>query len=430
MASASWVRGFARRLAGAATALRIHRGKLLTPSRWSKWSIALLAATMAGTLAAQVVDDPCKNHYILGVSGTPQLDAKCQSIAPPDPPPAPTGDVPSLRITQIYSTLDGSTQYVELTEFAGRNDQDHVAGLTLTSTTGGAAKTFVFPDDLPSHATANRSFIVAVVREPDGSSGTQLVGAGGCCYGTRVADFAMPARFLAIDGGTLVFAGVDRWTYPPLPTDGVRALYRDGTIGTAMVPRGSSFCTASGCAPAFVVAAPLIDAVEFRNTFDDRRYVTAAADAIDAIDSAGGPGWVRSGLTLAVGTSVTTRLGVEYTYIGSPVCRVRIATSDGIGYFYSVKQDECVAAAREPGAVIETAAAFYAWSPDWEAGTCAPMPGAFDGDIDLQPVYRVSSPLSAFDTRLTTDIEERDALVAAGWKKSGFGPDGTELCVP
>jgi hypothetical protein len=44
-------------------------------------------------------------------------------------------------------------------------------------------------------------------------------------------------------------------------------------------------------------------------------------------------------------------------------------------------------------------------------------------------VYRVSSPLSAFDTRLTTDAAERDALVATGWKRSGFGPDGTALCI-
>jgi len=153
------------------------------------------------------------------------------------------------------------------------------------------------------------------------------------------------------------------------------------------------------------------------------------AEAIDTIDAGRSPGWVRTGVELAVGGVVTTHLGIEYTYIGSPVCRYRIPTSDGTGYFYSLKQDECDAAAREPGAVLETAAAFYAQSPDWHAGTCAPLPGMIDDDIPLTPVYRVSSPQSAFDTRLTTDAAERDALVAAGWKKSGFGPDGTALCV-
>jgi len=377
---------------------------------------------------AQPLDDECKNHYILS-TGDGQ-NVKCQDASiPPVAPPA--GDAPSLRITQIYSTMDGSTQFIELTEYAGRDNQNHVAGLTLSSTADGVTKTFVFPSDLPSAATAHASFIVAVARELDGSTGTQLVQAAGCCYGSRDADFAMPARFLSVNGGTLAFAGVDTWSYPPLPTNGDRALYRDGSIGTPVIPGGHTFCGPQGdpCFMPIGVSAPLVGAVEFRNVYDDRRYITAGAEAIDTIDAGRSPGWVRTGVELAVGGVVTTHLGIEYTYIGSPVCRYRIPTSDGTGYFYSLKQDECDAAAREPGAVLETAAAFYAQSPDWHAGTCAPLPGMIDDDIPLTPVYRVSSPQSAFDTRLTTDAAERDALVAAGWKKSGFGPDGTALCV-
>ncbi|MFI4902576.1 MAG: hypothetical protein ACHP91_04125, partial [Burkholderiales bacterium] len=208
----------------------------ITP--WIRSIAALLAVAAAGGALAQVVDDPCKNHYILSANGEKYENTKCQLAAPADdvagfpsspsaPPPPPVGDGPSLRITQIYSTVDGSTQFIELTEYAGRDDQNHVAGLTLTSTSAGVTKTFVFPSDLPSTATAHASFIVAVARGLDGSTGTRLVQAEGCCSGSRLADFGMPARFLSVDGGTLAFADADSWTYPPLPTSGELALYRD-----------------------------------------------------------------------------------------------------------------------------------------------------------------------------------------------------------
>ncbi|HEY7904882.1 MAG TPA: hypothetical protein VIH36_15630 [Casimicrobiaceae bacterium] len=410
--------------------------------RWVRGAALLLAAAAVCGASAQVVDDPCKNHYILSVDdGKSYENTKCQAEAPPDdvtstpssPPPPPADGGPSLRITQIYSSMDGSTQYVELTEYAGRNDQQRIAGLTLTSTANGVTKTFVFPHDLSSTQTANASYVVAISDfESQSSELPSLYQNTGCCVGFREADFAMPERFLSVDGGTLSFAGADTWTYPALPTDGSTALYRDGSTRPAVLKNGELHCptpTGDLCASNITVSAPLVGAIEYRNMFDDRRYVTAAADAIDTIDQGRSPGWVRTGLELAVGATATTHLGLEYTYVGSPVCRFRIPTSEGVGYFYSLAQDECAAAAREPGAVLETAAAFYAQTPDWTSGKCAPLPGFIDGDIPLTPVYRLSSPLSAFDTRLTTDATMRDALVAAGWQRSGFGPDGTALCV-
>lgn len=404
---------------------------------WLRWALLIGAVATAGAAPAQVVEDLCKNHYILGAG-----DIKCQHALVPGLPigvtppsmlsPPPAGDTPTLRITQIYSTMDGATQFIELTEYAGRDDQDHVAGLTLTSTSAtGVTKTYEFPSDLPTAATAHASFIVGVARELDGSTGTRLVQAEGCCYGSRVADFAMPARFVSVDGGTLTFAGVDSWAYPPLPTNGDLALYRDGSTATPVIPGGSTWCPPSEkpCSKPITVSPLFVGAVEYRDVVDDRRYLTADAVVIDAIDAGRSPEWVRSGMELAVGGAITTHLGPEYTYVGSPVCRYRIPTQDGIGYFYSLADDECVAAALQPGAVLETAAAFYAQSPDGTKGTCAPLFGFIDGDIPLLPVYRVSSPLSRFDTRLTTDVATRDALLAAGWKKSGFGPDGTALCV-
>jgi hypothetical protein len=397
--------------------------------------VLLAAATVAGTPAAQDVGDPCKNHYILSIDGKPYEDTKCQVEAIPTS--QPPGDPPTLRITQVYSTMDGSTQYVELTEYAGRDDQNHIAGWTLTSASGGIARTWVFPHDLPDARTANASYVVAVSMYADPmTSAPMLFHLTGCCVGFRDADFAMPERFLSVEGGTLSFAGVDTWNYPPLPTDGSHALYRDGSIGLTIV-RGELHCSdpsAAGtgsklCSGDITVTAPLVRAVEFRNVFNDQRFVTAAADAIETIDHGMSPGWVRSGLKFRVAAGAVTFLGLEYTYYGSPVCRYRIPTADGVGYFYSLARDECAAAALAPGAVLETDAAFYAQAPASTTGTCPSLSGFLDGDLLLTPVYRVASPVSPFVTRLTTDVQTRDALVAAGWERSGFGPDGTAMCV-
>ena len=48
----------------------------------------------------------------------------------------------TFRITQVFSNLDGSVQFVELTESAGMNGQHRLAGLTLTSTHNGVVKRF------------------------------------------------------------------------------------------------------------------------------------------------------------------------------------------------------------------------------------------------------------------------------------------------
>jgi len=57
---------------------------------------------------------------------------------------------------------------------------------------------------------------------------------------TIAPDFIVPAPFLFPGGGTLDFAGVDPFTYPALPLDGVKSLARDGSTGT------NSFTTFAG----------------------------------------------------------------------------------------------------------------------------------------------------------------------------------------
>jgi hypothetical protein len=152
-----------------------------------------------------------------------------------------TATPPSFRISQLFSNVDGSLQFVELTETAGQDGQSHFAGLTLTSTHGAVVKQYVFPHDLPTDQTANLSIVVAL--SDYGALPVNGVTSYFCCYRP---DFllSMP-RFLATDGGTIDFAGVDQVTYDHLPVSGVSSIDREGNIRAATVPR------TAGCPPGF-----------------------------------------------------------------------------------------------------------------------------------------------------------------------------------
>jgi hypothetical protein len=56
-------------------------------------------------------------------------------------------------------------------------------------------------------------------------------GQGGVAYYAGAAP-----SFLDLGGGTLDFAGVDTFTLPPVPLDGVNAVYRDQRIAPATLP--------------------------------------------------------------------------------------------------------------------------------------------------------------------------------------------------
>jgi hypothetical protein len=81
---------------------------------------------------------------------------------------------------------------------------------------GSPNNTFNFPSNLPSSATAGKRVLVA----------TQ----GFAALGIVTPDFVVPNGFLPIAGGTVSYAGVDSVTFPSLPTDGVTAINRNGTM--------------------------------------------------------------------------------------------------------------------------------------------------------------------------------------------------------
>jgi hypothetical protein len=145
-----------------------------------------------------------------------------------------------FRIDQIYSNADGSVQFVVLREAGGANGESFWAGLTLTSTHAGVSKTFSFPSNLPDSNTAGRRVLVATQDFAD--------------LGLVTPNFVMPKGFLATDGGTLNYAGVDQVTYAALPTDGVNAIDRTGTTVPNLATNyagttGSVTATATGFTP-------------------------------------------------------------------------------------------------------------------------------------------------------------------------------------
>lgn len=123
----------------------------------------------------------------------------------------------TFQIDELYSSPDGSVQFIELHEAFGVNGQQFLAGHTLTSTQGAATRTFVFPASLPDGLTAGKRVLIATP--------------GFAALGVVSPDYVVPGPFLFPSGGTIDYAGVDSITYPALPTDGVGSLGRSGATG-------------------------------------------------------------------------------------------------------------------------------------------------------------------------------------------------------
>ena len=120
------------------------------------------------------------------------------------------------RIDEIYSSADGSVQFVELAALA--EGQQFLAGHVLVASGGTAPpRSFTFPGDLPGD-TAQSRFLI----------GTTSFAARGAV----TPDYVVPDGFLAPGGGSINFAGADSWSYPALPVDGRLSLNRDGSTGT------------------------------------------------------------------------------------------------------------------------------------------------------------------------------------------------------
>jgi len=123
----------------------------------------------------------------------------------------------TFQVNELYSNASGSVQFIELLEAFGANGQQLLSGHTLRVTQGSTVRTFTFPNDLPSGATAGKHVLIAT--------------SAFAALGIVTPDYIVPAGFLFTNGATVDYAGVDSVTYGALPVDGVSSLNRNGTTG-------------------------------------------------------------------------------------------------------------------------------------------------------------------------------------------------------
>jgi hypothetical protein len=165
-------------------------------------------------------------------------------------------------VSEVYSSVDGTVQFVELKENAGLTFQNAFAGHTLTATNadGTQEHVFMFLTNLPSTATANKRVLIATANFASLPGGV-------------TPDYIIPPNFLFATGG-VNFAGLIGGadvTYAALPTNGQQSLVFPGgslavnsptnfagQAGTVNVPAGSccvsgscAVTTAGGCAGTF-----------------------------------------------------------------------------------------------------------------------------------------------------------------------------------
>src|SRR5215471_3839744 len=305
------------------------------------------------------------------------------------------------KIETLYSNADGTIQFVVLHESLNLPGEDQLAGKTLTSAhASGVTRTLTFPSNLPSNRTIGKRLLI----------GTQ----GFAALGLITPDYVVPNGFLATDGGTLNYAGVDQVTYGSLPTDGGSAITRTGTSAPNVAINFSG---------ATAVIPPLADiAVEFYNAGLDHYFISDLLPDIDALDTGHFPGWTRTMKSFKVFATQATGGGVN------PVCRFYIPPAHGNSHFFSASPAECAAILQQiptnpnySGYVYETPNAFYIALPDTTTGAC---PGG------TAPVYRLWNQRADSNHRYTTDPAIKAQMIGLGYVAEGYGPDKVSMCAP
>jgi len=143
----------------------------------------------------------------------------------------------TFEIQEIYSNAGGTVQYIVLREASSLDGQNFFKTHGITRTIAGSQFLSIpFPNDLPSQQTARKFVLI----------GTKSFAA----LGLITPDYVVPDGFVGLTNGLVNFAGVDEIAYPALPTDGVNALYRDGSIRPNLATNFSgSTASVTGTAP-------------------------------------------------------------------------------------------------------------------------------------------------------------------------------------
>ena len=309
----------------------------------------------------------------------------------------------TFSIEQVYSNGDAALQFVVIYD-RGSTDceagENRWAGLQLISTGPGPQKTFVFATNLPSCKTSRRRMLIATE--------------GFAALGLVVPDYVIPNGFLQLPSGTVRFAGISEVTYTALPTDGVNALYSDGTIR-------QNLATNFAGATASVVAPPLttVTVVEYHHATFDHYFITPVAAEVALLDARAPPfqDWSRTGFSFNAYVNATAPAG------SAAICRFFNSTfAPKSSHFYAAHGFGCeTTIAVFPDWGLEDDKLFNTMLPD---GTGACPAGTI-------PVYRLYNQGmgSAPNHRFVTSLVERQAMLDRGFVAEGNGI-GVGMCAP
>ena len=135
------------------------------------------------------------------------------------------GSFHTFVISEVYSSADGTVQFIELREGSGFGGQHLFSGQSIVArnASGLNPRTLVFAANLPSSATANRRVLIATA-------------AFAALPGAPTPDYIIPANFLYFPAGRVQFAGLTGATqnisYASLPNNGTSSIVIPGaTIG-------------------------------------------------------------------------------------------------------------------------------------------------------------------------------------------------------
>ncbi len=186
-------------------------------------------------------------------------------------------------VTEVYSSADGSVQYVKLA--TGSDLENGVGGHAITCVGPAGSHSFTFTNPLPSSATAGKTFLIGtpnLATVPGGVSPDYV--------------FTNAVPFLFINGGGATSVGitgsfVTPASYTSLPTDGQTAL--TGT-GSSVTNLPKNFSGQSNSIVPLKFSSALTINTNFVMTFRTATGVNGSAGpnyAIDYKDLPSAPNW-------------------------------------------------------------------------------------------------------------------------------------------
>lgn len=126
------------------------------------------------------------------------------------------GGAHTWDVWEVFTTADGSIQFVELREANGTPNEIGVGNKLVSCDVSG--NSFLIPSNVAA-PTSSKSILLATQSFAD-------------LPGAPTPDHIIPANFFDVNGDTLRYAGFDAWVVPngSIPTDCVNSFNRSGGV--------------------------------------------------------------------------------------------------------------------------------------------------------------------------------------------------------